>query len=316
MDLQPWLVTGAAGFLGLYVVEELLSRGVKVIGVDNLTGGSREGLAALATNPLFQLVHTDIHDCESISELCRRENPAVVVHLAALHFIPDAMRDPAAAVRLNVDGTEAVLRACRIDSVRGFWFASTGDVYEPSDQPHRESSAIRPFNIYGLTKWTGEQLVRREADRCPKYHFVIGRLFNLYGPRETNPHILPEIVHQIRNGNDDVLRLGNVTPSRDLVPVSDAARAVVETMEKSKPGVTTVNIGTGASVSIQELVHRISVLLGRPLRIETDPCRVRSVDRPHLQADVSALRDLIGWAPHHDLSRGLDELLRSEGILS
>lgn len=316
MDMQPWLVTGAGGFLGLHVVEELLSRRVKVIGVDNLASGNREGLAALATNSLFKLVCSDIRDCDSMAKLCCQESPAVVVHLAALHFIPDATRDPAAAVSLNVDGTEAVLRACRIDAVRGFWFASTGDVYEPSDHPHRESSAIRPFNVYGMTKWTGEQLVRREADRYPEHHFVIGRLFNLYGPRETNPHILPEIIHQIRTGNDGVLKLGNVTPSRDLVPVSDAARAVIETMEKSKPGVTSVNIGTGASVSIRELVDRISALIGRPLRIETDPCRVRSVERPHLQADVGALRDLIGWSPHRDLSRGLHELLRLEGILS
>jgi UDP-glucose 4-epimerase len=315
MDLQPWLITGAGGFLGLHVVEQLLSRGVKVVGLDNLAGGNRDGLASLSTNPLFKLVCGDIRDGSALSEVCSQERPAVVVHLAALHFIPDAMRDPAAAVSLNVHGTQAVLNACRIESVRGFWFASTGDVYQPSDQPHHESSAVRPFNVYGETKWTGEQLVRREGDSYPDRHSVIGRLFNLYGPRETSPHILPEIIQQIRVSRDGVLRLGNITPTRDLVPVSDAARAVVETMEKSKPGLTTVNIGTGASVSVQEVVDRISALIGKPLRIETDPGKVRPIERPHLQADVGALRNLIGWSPHRDLSRGLYELLRSEGIV-
>jgi GDP-4-dehydro-6-deoxy-D-mannose reductase len=112
-----------------------------------------------------------------------------------------------------------------------------------------------------------------------------------------------------------VLRLGNVTPKRDLVPIVDAARAVIEVMEKSKPGVTTVNVGTGVTVSVQEVVERIGTILGRPIRIETDPAKVRTVERAQLQADVRALRSLIGWAPHGDLTRGLRELLVFEGVI-
>jgi UDP-glucose 4-epimerase len=141
-------------------------------------------------------------------------------------------------------------------------------------------------------------------------------LFNLYGPHETNPHILPEVIDQIRSANGSVvLRLGNVTPKRDLVPIVDAARAVIEVMEKSTPGVTTVNVGTGVTVSVQEVVERIGTILGRPIRIETDPAKVRTVERAQLQADVRALRSLIGWAPHGDLTRGLRELLVYEGVI-
>jgi UDP-glucose 4-epimerase len=161
----------------------------------------------------------------------------------------------------------------------------------------------------------GEQLVHLEAAQRPDCHFVIARLFNLYGPHETNPHILPEVIDQIRNSNGNVvLRLGNVTPKRDLVPIVDAARAVIDVMEKSTPGVTTVNVGTGVTVSVQEVVERIGTILGRPIRIETDPAKVRTVERAQLQADVRALRALIGWAPHGDLTRGLRELLVYEGV--
>jgi UDP-glucose 4-epimerase len=316
MNSQPWLVTGAAGFLGSHVVEHLLLRQLPVIGLDNLSSGNWQFLAPFATNPLFSFVCQDIRDEAALTELCRAKHPAVVIHLAALHFIPAAMRDPGLAISLNVHGTQSVLSASRAAKVARFWYASTADVYKPSDRAHQESGEIAPFNIYGLSKWMGEKLVQLEADTRPECHFVIGRLFNLYGPRETNPHILPEIIAQIRNGGSNVLRLGNVTPKRDLVPVADAGRAVIEMVEKSAPGVAIANVGTGLSVSMQEVVERIANLTSKPLKIETDPAKVRAVERPHLQADVVRLRSMIGWAPHADLTQGLRDLLRYEGVIS
>jgi nucleoside-diphosphate-sugar epimerase len=87
-------------------------------------------------------------------------------------------------------------------------------------------------------------------------------------------------------------------------------------VEKSKPGVTTVNVGTGVTVSMQEVVERLATLTGKPLKVEIDPAKVRPVERMHLQADVAALRSMIGWAPHGDLSRGLRELLVFEGVIA
>jgi UDP-glucose 4-epimerase len=313
---QPWVVTGAAGFLGSHVVEQLLLRRVPVVGIDDLACGKWEFLAPFAHDPRFKFVRQDIRDEAAITELFRKEHPGQVIHLAGLHFIPAAMRDPAHAVSLNVHGTQTVLSACRASEVGCFWFASTADVYKASEAPHRESSVISPFNIYGLTKWMGEQLVQLEAGMHPERHFVIGRLFNLYGPHETNPHVLPEIINQLRANGSGALRLGNVTPKRDLVPVADAARAVIEMVDKSNSGLTIVNVGTGVAISVQELVELISCLTSKALRIETDPTKVRLVERPHLQADVAKLKEMIGWVPHSDLSRGLRELLRYEGILA
>jgi UDP-glucose 4-epimerase len=312
---QPWLVTGAAGFLGSHVIKNLLLKDAQVIGVDNLTTGKWRFVAPFAANSRFKFVYQDIRDEAGLRELCIRERPATVIHLAALHFIPAAMRNPSLTVNLNVHGTQCVLSACREADVRRFWFASTADVYQASEGPHHESSSVCPFNVYGLTKWTCEKLIQTEANLHPERHFIIGRLFNLYGPNETNPHILPEIIAQIWKGRRRVLRLGSVTPRRDLVPVADAARAVVEMIEKSSPGITTVNVGTGVSVSMQEVVELIASLTGKPLTVETDPAKLRAIERPHLQADVTALRSLIGWVPHGDLSRGLRDLLRFEGAI-
>jgi nucleoside-diphosphate-sugar epimerase len=118
MNPHSWLVTGAAGFLGSHIVEQLLLRQVPVIGVDNLSSGRWQFLAPFATHPLFEFVCKDIRDEATLTELCRRNCPDAAIHLAALHFIPAAMRDHGFAVSLNVHGTQSLLTACRESNTR------------------------------------------------------------------------------------------------------------------------------------------------------------------------------------------------------
>lgn len=309
-----WVVTGAAGYLGSYVVPELLARGTPVLALDDLSTGRAEYLAPYQNHPGFRFVQLDLRDQPTLQSLFVQERPAAIVHLAALHFIPACCADPTRTVSINVLGTQSVLSAARAAHVTHFWLASTGDVYAPQTTPHHEErSPVGPFNIYGLSKLMCEQLVALEARDCKDIRFVVGRLFNLYGPRETNPHILPEILSQLRANPDATLRLGSLWPRRDLVPIADAARAVIATLDAAPIGVTTINIATGVAVSMQEVLDMIGQIRGRPLRIETDPAKVRPVERDHLQADVSRLKSMIGWTPHADLRRGLVELLAAEG---
>jgi UDP-glucose 4-epimerase len=311
---QPWVVTGAAGFLGSHVVDHLLGRGTPVLAVDTLASGREDFLASHRANPAFTLAKQDIRDVAGLRALFETHRPTAVIHLAALHFIPACIADPSLTVSLNVHGTQCVLAAARAAGVERIWFASTGDVYVPDEKPHHETqSATGPFNIYGLSKLIGEQLIALESRIRPDARFVVGRLFNLYGPRETNPHILPEVLEQLRANPNATLRLGSLWPKRDLVPVADAARAVVATLDVAPPGVTTVNVATGVAVSMQQVLDLIGELRGTPLGIETDPAKVRPVERGHLQADVTKLRQMIGWTPHADLRRGLAELLVAEG---
>jgi UDP-glucose 4-epimerase len=160
----------------------------------------------------------------------------------------------------------------------------------------------------------GEQLVALDASYQPRARFIIGRLFNLYGPRETNPHLIPEILRHFRARPEEPLALGNLWPRRDLVPVRDAARAIIDTMHRAPIGVTTVNIATGVAWSMRQVVELITDLLGMRSHIGTDPAKVRPTERKHLQADVARLLQLIGWTPHANLRQGLTELLREEGM--
>src|SRR5579863_3548897 len=102
MSSSSWLVTGAAGFLGSHVVEHLLANNIPVVAVDNLTTGSAQFLEPFTTNPRFRFVLADIRDQKALSEICQREKIEALVHLVALHFIPDAVRDPDSAINLNI----------------------------------------------------------------------------------------------------------------------------------------------------------------------------------------------------------------------
>lgn len=311
---RTWAVTGAAGYLGSYVVEQLLARGTPVLAIDDLSTGRETHLAMHNQNPHFMLVKQDIRDADAMKNLFKKHQPLAAIHLAALHFIPACNNDPPRTVSLNVHGTQCVLSACRIANVERFYLASTGDVYVPDEKPHHESDSPTggTMGIYGLSKLICEQLVALESKQRPDARYVVGRLFNLYGPRETNPHFLPEVLAQLNANPNATLRLGSLWPKRDMVPVADAAKAIINLLDVVPAGITTVNVAAGHAVSMQDVLDTIGELRGRKLAIETDPTKVRPVERGHLQADVRKLKSLIGWTPHTDVRRQLSELLAAE----
>lgn len=306
-DRATALVTGGAGFLGTRVVAELLGRGFEVSVLD--LRAPAEG-RLLRSGGLRHLT-ADIRDREATREAVRSSSPGLVVHLAALHFIPACIKDPATTLETNVVGTQHVLDGCaELASPPRFVLASTADVYEPSPVPHGEDAPVSPDNVYGLSKLAAEQLVAIAA-RQGSCRPLVCRFFNLYGANETNPHVIPAIVEQLRAS--DVLRLGNTTPKRDFVYVADAARALLDLSDVATPGAT-VNVGTGTARSVDEVVEMIRHLTGRDVRIEVDKERWRASDRPVLQADNRVLRSLLPDALPTDFLDGLRSLLTEEGI--
>lgn len=317
--METWLVTGAAGFLGSHVIETLISAKKHIIAIDNLSWGHPHFLDHYKNK--LDFYKTDIRNRDELSAIIKKTQPTHVIHLAALHFIPAAIKNPSLAIDINVLGTQILLQSLRENcAVKAFWLASTGDVYAADEKAHHETkSTIGPFNIYGLSKLMCEQIVRLEEKNTPETRFIIGRLFNLYGSRETNPHILPEILGQIKNQTGDVhLYLGNVWPKRDMVPIDEASKAIVDSLEKitNQPkAVYCMNYATGMAVSMEEMIQTISKILKRPIHIHADPEKIRSVERAHLEADVNNLKEFIGYAPSADLVSGLTRLLESESLI-
>jgi UDP-glucose 4-epimerase len=297
-------VTGANGFVGAHVVRKL-ARQHSVLAIDNLRYGpwrfSREEQSTFASDT------TDLRDRKRTNEVISAFSPDAIIHLAAIHFIPECEQLPDEAVSINTQATVNLLLAC--PSACRFIYTSTAAVYSPIDTAHREyEDPIGPMDVYGFTKLHGEDFVRYFAEQKKLESFIV-RLFNVIGPGETNPHVLPEIVKQLKDGNR-TLSLGNIHPRRDYIYVADVADGFIAAATRSlgnesrgKPIV--VNLGSGKSYSVKELVERLEVILGERIEINVDPIRVRKVDRPQLLSDNSRIRSLLDWHPQYEIDEAL-----------
>jgi len=180
-------------------------------------------------------------------------------------------------------------------------FASTAAVYAPSASAHLESEPTGPVDIYGYSKLHGEHFVRYYAQQA-KVRARIVRLFNVVGPGETNPHLVPAIIRQLGEGATRV-QLGNLFPRRDYIDVADAARGFIllAGAEQADGGVLVSNLGTGVTNSVGEVVELIGKAANVPLEVVQDASRVRAVDRPMLEASTQRLRALTAWSPQTTL---------------
>lgn len=299
------LVTGGAGFIGSAVVPALAREGYEVFVLDNLSFGNRDFIDI--DDDHFFL--TDIRNGDEVDKLMKIVRPDVLVHLAAIHFIPYCNQHPFEASDINIRGTINVINAAKgVSSITKFFFASTAAVYPISDEAVSEVHQVKPLDIYGLSKLTGEHL-------CREFHLETGidtivcRFFNAFGPNETNPHLIPEIERQLRSGRR-IIKLGNLTPKRDFIHTHDMASAVriLVSLENSKFDV--YNLGRGIEYSVVEIVEAFERQLGEKITIEVDPARVRKVEREHLLADVMKLRET-GWVPKWGIDDGIKNLIES-----
>jgi UDP-glucose 4-epimerase len=256
----------------------------------------------------FRSATLDLREREKVEEIVGTFHPDAIIHLAAIHFIPECERLPDEAVSTNVVATVNLLSAAPLDC--RFVYTSTAAVYSPIDTAHREhEDPIGPVDAYGFSKLHGEDFVRYFSGKRGLKSIIV-RLFNVIGSGETNPHVLPEIIKQLKSG-ERTLMLGNIEPRRDYIYVKDVAEAFAVAATRPLPATgsnpVVVNLGTGKSFSVQQIVERLSRIIGEPITIKTDPKKVRSVDRPNLLADNSQMLKMFGWSPRVDL----DEALRA-----
>jgi len=302
--MKKILVTGGCGFIGSAVVNKLQEQGYDIYVYDNLSFGSRKFIN-VDDEKFFE---NDIRDVKSLEKCFAKVTPQWVIHLAAIHFIPYCNEHPYLAADININGTIKVLDTiAKTKSVEKIFFASTAAVYPIYDFPTPETHEVGTMDIYGLTKFTCEKL-------CNEFHLrtqiptVICRFFNAFGPNETNPHLIPEIQKQILGGNR-IIELGNISPKRDFIHTYDMVEAVHLLMKKFDKGIDIFNLGQGQEYAVTEVVKMFEKAIGEKIQIKQVESRIRKVERMHLLADITKLKNFAGWQPVWSLEAGIKTLV-------
>ncbi len=303
MIADPVLVTGGCGFVGSRLCARLAADGHEPIIFDNLALGSPANLPPAVVGRA-RLVEGDIRDADALARCIATYRPRTVFHLAALHFIPACNADPRRAIDINVTGTQTLFDACAASgTVEAVVIASSAAVYAANDRPLDEESALGPADIYGYTKLWSEQLAAL-FHRRSGIPVGVARLFNQFGPGETNAHLIPAIIEQVRAGGP--LRLGNLASRRDYLATDDAARGLVALAAACREhGSLTCNFGSERAVDGWTLVRMIERLHGSPLVVTEDPARMRPADNPVILSDCTRAHEQLGWYAAIALEDGL-----------
>lgn len=305
------LITGGNGYVGRTLCRMLYEEH-DICVLDNLRYGENRFTQDELNKIRFE--ESDLRQKSKVSDIVSKFNPDVIIHLAAIHFIPECESDPELAISTNICGTVNLLSGCPSDC--RFVFASSGAVYQPEEQPHIEnSSPLRPSDVYGFTKLHGEDYVKYFA-KSENFPAVIVRLFNAVGSGETNPHVIPEIIAQLKAGNK-TLKLGNIQPKRDYIHVKDAAAGFAATAlngKLEKGETVTVNLGTQIQYSVEDLLLKLKDIAQVEFELETDPTRLRKVDRPFLGANITKIKELFKWKPQFDIDIALMEMWKDPDL--
>lgn len=300
------LVTGAEGFIGSHLVEQLVAQGrqVRAMALYNSFGS----YGWLDTLPEETLKHVDIIMGDVRDPFCVREamrGVDAVMHLAALIAIPYSYVAPASYIDTNVTGTLNVVQAARDLDIQKVVHVSTSEVYGSAQiVPIPETHPLVGQSPYSASKIGADQIAY-------SYHaafdtpVAICRPFNTYGPRQSLRAVIPTVILQALN--TDALSLGATSPTRDFNYVSDTAAGMIAVLDKSESIGQTINIGSGFEISINDMVGLVAELTGKELAIDQDEKRLRpaSSEVERLCCDASKARKLLGWQP---ATTGLDGL--------
>ena len=305
--MKKVLLTGGAGFVGSNLLKLLIKLKFNVLVIDNLSTGKSYNIPSNIDGVTF--LGADITDKKSIEQSVTDYAPEAVIHLAAIHFIPYCNKYPEETFNTNVMGTRNLLDICKSARPEIFLFASSAAVYGISDSSAKENEAPDPTDIYGSSKLVGEDL-------CRLFHYesnittVICRIFNVYGPGETNPHVIPEIIEQF-NSDKQSLEIGNTTPKRDFIHVSDLVNAIVSLLNNIKSGVDVFNVGSGTEYSVREIIDFCKEITNKNIDVISTESRLRKSDRMHLLSDIDKIKRATNWKPIVTIREGLNGLISS-----
>lgn len=300
----PVLVTGATGFAGGHLLQHLAPAR------DVVAWGRSEPPSEVA--PLATWARVDLLDRDAVRRAIDALRPAAVFHLAGVPSVAASWDDTASPLAGHVLATAHLLDALvRTGRPSRVLVTGSAAVYAPSDTPIPESGAVAPTSPYALSKLAQEQLSLRAGPE-DGLDVIVARAFNHTGPRQSAAFVAPSFARQIarieHGQQDPVLHVGDLTAVRDLTDVRDVVGAYALLMDTGAPG-TVYNIGSGVGRAIGSILEALVSRARVPVRVETDPARLRPRDVRALVADCARLVDATGWSPRVSFDQMLDDLL-------
>ncbi|MDQ0790761.1 NAD(P)-dependent oxidoreductase [Streptomyces sp. B3I8] len=299
------LVTGADGFIGSHLVDELLSRGACVQAVVRRTSRSQvtrrfHNLSPQAVASLQSLIQTDLAAPSAVATLGAVQADTWF-HLAADAYVPASLTQPTSVIQTNISSTVNVLEAARLAGPRHVLLTSSSEIYGSHDTAITEKYPLRPATPYAASKVACDRISwsYRNTFDVP---LTIVRPFNCYGPRHVYDVVPIFLVKALRG--EPLLVNGTGSQTRDLTYVQDTVDAFLRLAELAPVG-DAYNIGTGTDHDILSLAHLILRMTASKSEIRMAPARPGEVDM--LRADATKLRRATGWAPQYSLESGLEE---------
>jgi NAD dependent epimerase/dehydratase len=306
LENVPVLVTGADGFIGSHLTERLVAEGADVRALCLYTSEGGAGWLDTVPPEVRERIDVrlgDVRDAGLMRDLV--EDRALVFHLAALIAIPYSYLAPRSFVDTNVVGTVNVLEAARASGARVI-NTSTSEVYgTPDELPIRETHPLKGQSPYSASKIGADKMCEAYA-RSFDVDVATLRPFNTFGPRQSLRAVIPTVLAQLLAGAER-LHLGALSPRRDFTFVGDTVHGFVRAaLSDLEPG-ETVQLGTGTTVSIGELVEVCQEVVGTTAEVTTDEARIRpeGSEVEVLLSDPSYARERLDWAPTVSLEQGL-----------
>lgn len=312
------LVTGASGFVGQWVVRELIERGWEVSGT--FLDDAPPRVEPNDPRASVRWSATDVRRADALGRLLDSGQPDAIIHLAGVAFVPAAQADPGAALEVNVIAAARLLSDLKARRSSGtldplVLIIGSGEQYgrhEAADMPLPESTEQRPHSVYAASK-SAQELIGLEAFRSAGVRVMATRSFNHSGPGQADRFVLPALVRRalaLRASGQRGLPIGNTTTVRDFLHVRDVARAYVDLLEHGLPG-EVYNVASGVGVDVGTLARRVLALVGIDAILNTDAALVRPAEVPVLIGDATKLRRAAGWSPRFTLDSIIEDLIRA-----
>jgi NAD dependent epimerase/dehydratase len=304
------LITGAGGFVGSHLTEQLVKSGhhVKIL-VHYDSSNSWGWIDRLNIKNDIEISFGDVRDFDSVYAAMKNVN--TIFHLAALVGIPYSYSSPLAYIKTNIEGTYNVLQSAKLLNTENIVITSTSETYGSAQYiPIDEKHPLVGQSPYAATKIAADNLAISYF-RSFNLPIKIVRPFNIYGPRQSARAIIPTIITQLLN-NMEVINLGNLDSTRDFTYVLDTVNAFIEISKNSHLNGEIINVGSGSEISISNLYHLIIKLLNKKAQISIDNERLRPKDSEvnRLFCNNQKIKNLTNWELKFNIELGLKETIK------